>query len=81
MHGFGHSLHNLGLNLTVVAIADNNKFARLTIEEIEKEADGAFLIVAVNRRDGSTLTRPVSTTRILPGDGIVVIERSGRAIT
>jgi Trk K+ transport system NAD-binding subunit len=78
MEGFGHSLHNLGLNLSVVAVADGSKFARLTIEEIEQGADGAFLIVAVNRRDGSTITRPSPTTRILPGDGVVIIERSGR---
>jgi Trk K+ transport system NAD-binding subunit len=78
MQGFGHNLHNLGLNLSVVTVAANSKFARLTIEEIEKEADGAFLIVAVNRRDGSTITRPSPTTRVAPGDGVVIIERSGR---
>ena len=78
MQGFGHSLHNLGLDLSVVAVAEVSKFARLTIEEIEQRADGAFLIVAVNRRDGSTITRPLPTTRIMPGDGVVIIERSGR---
>jgi Trk K+ transport system NAD-binding subunit len=78
MQGFGNSLHNLGLNLSVVSVAANSKFARLTIGEIEQQADGAFLIVAVNRRDGSTITRPTATTRIVPGDGVVIIERSGR---
>jgi len=78
MQGFGHNLHNLGLNLSMVAVADGSKFARLTIEEIEQQADGAFLIVAINRRDGTTITRPSSTTRVLPGDGVVMIERTGR---
>jgi voltage-gated potassium channel len=78
MQGFGHNLHNLGLNLSMVAVADGSKFARLTIEEIEQQADGAFLIVAINRRDGTTITRPSPTTRVLPGDGVVMIERTGR---
>jgi Trk K+ transport system NAD-binding subunit len=78
MHGFGHSLHNLGLNLSVAAVAERGRYARLTIEEIEQQADGAFLIVAVNRRDGSTVTRPSPSLRLVPGDGVVIIERSGR---
>jgi Trk K+ transport system NAD-binding subunit len=78
MHGFGHSLHNLGLNLSVAPVAERGRFARLTVEEIEQQADGAFLIVAVNRRDGSTVTRPSPSLRVVPGDGVVIIERSGR---
>jgi voltage-gated potassium channel len=78
MQGFGHSLHNLGLNLVVVTVAASSRFARLTVEEIEHQADGAFLIVAVNRRDGTTIPRPDPTVRIIPGDGVVIIERSGR---
>lgn len=78
MQGFSHSLHNLGLSLIVVTVAASSRFARLTVEEIEHEADGAFLIVAVNRRDGSTVTRPDPTLRVVPGDGVVIIERAGR---
>jgi voltage-gated potassium channel len=78
MQGFGHSLHNLGLNLVVVTVAASSRFARLTVEEIEHQADGAFLIVAVNRRDGTTIPKPDPTVRIIPGDGVVIIERSGR---
>jgi voltage-gated potassium channel len=79
MRDFGHSLHNLGLDLSVVAVAQGSKFAGLTIEEIEQEAAGAFLIVAVNRGDGSTITRPAPHTRISFGDGVVIIERTGRS--
>ena len=80
MQGFGHNLHNLGLNLVVVTVGASSRFARLSVEEIEHQADGAFLIVAVNRRDGSTITRPDPTLRIVPGDGVVIIERSGRGV-
>jgi Trk K+ transport system NAD-binding subunit len=79
MHEFGHNLHNLGLDLSVVAVAADSKFAGLTVEEIEHQADGAFLIVAVNRGDGSTITRPAPNTRIATGDGVIIIERSGRS--
>jgi Trk K+ transport system NAD-binding subunit len=78
MQGFGHSLHSLGLNLVVVTVAASSRYARLTVEEIEQQADGAFLIVAINRRDGSTVPRPEPTLRVIPGDGVVIIERSGR---
>jgi voltage-gated potassium channel len=78
LQGFSHNLHNLGLNLIVVTVAGNSRFARLTVGEIEHQADGAFLIVALNRRDGSTVPRPDPTTRVVPGDGVVIIERSGR---
>jgi len=78
MQGFGHNLHNLGLNLVMVTVAATSRFARLTVEEIEHQADGAFLIVAINHRDGSTVPRPDPKQRIVPGDGVVIIERSGR---
>ncbi len=78
LQGFSHNLHNLGLNLIVVTVASTSRFARLTVEEIEHQADGAFLIVALNRRDGTTLPRPEPKTRVMPGDGVVIIERSGR---
>jgi voltage-gated potassium channel len=79
MGDFGHNLHNLGLDISVVAVAQGSRFADLTIEEIEQRADGAFLIVAVNRQDGSTITRPAPATRIAPGDGVVIIERIGKS--
>ncbi len=78
LQGFGHTLHNLGLNLVVVTVASNSRFARLTVEDIEHQADGAFLIVALNRHDGTTVPRPDPNTRVAPGDGVVIIERSGR---
>src|SRR5262249_40202008 len=35
MQDFGHNLHNLGLDLLVVAVAPDSKFAGLSVEEIE----------------------------------------------
>jgi voltage-gated potassium channel len=78
LKGLEHELHGLGLELEVVAAAEKSVFTGLTIEEIEERAHGAFLIVALNRRDGSTVTRPQAKTRVHAGDGVVVLGRSGR---
>ncbi|WP_206675486.1 potassium channel family protein [Solimonas terrae] len=76
--GFEQDLHGLGLELEVTAAAEGSPFVGLSIAEIERRAGGAFLIVALNRRDGSSLTRPPSDAVIGAGDGVVVIGRSGR---
>jgi len=78
LEGFGQGLHALGLNLGVVTLAASSRYARQSIGEIERQSGGAFLIVAVNRRDGTTISRPARDLRVLPGDGVVLIERSGR---
>ncbi len=73
------NLHSLGLDLEVLPAAEGSKFAHHSIEQVERQAVGAFLIVAINRCDGSTVTRPAPSTRINPGDGVVLIGRSGRS--
>jgi len=79
MRGLERSLHSLGLDLEVLPAADGSRFANQSIEQIERQAGGAFLIVAINRTDGSTITRPPPSTRIEAGDGVVLIGRSGRS--
>jgi Trk K+ transport system NAD-binding subunit len=77
MRGFEHELHGLGLDLEVVVAAEGGKFTGLSIEQAERAGNGAFLIVGLNRRDGTTVTRPSPDTAIEPGDGVVIISRSG----
>jgi len=79
MRDLGRNLHSLGLDLEVLPAADGSKFANQSIEQIERQAGGAFLIVAINRNDGSTITRPSPATLIQAGDGVVLIGRSGRS--
>lgn len=76
---FEDNLHSLGLELEVMPVAAGSVFAGRTLADIERSVDGAFLIVAVNRADGSTVTRPSPALRLQPGDGVVVIGRSGEA--
>jgi len=78
MRDLERNLHALGLDLEVLPVAEGSKYVDLTIGEIEQRADGAFLIVAVNRKDGSTVARPPSTVRVEAGDGVVLIGRLGR---
>jgi len=79
MRDLERSLHSLGLDLEVLPAADGSRFANQSIEQIERLAGGAFLIVAINRNDGSTVTRPPPSTQIRAGDGVVLIGRSGRS--
>ena len=79
MRDLERNLHSLGLDLEVLPAADGSRFANQSIEQIERQAGGAFLIVAINRSDGSTVTRPAGSTQINAGDGVVLIGRSGRS--
>jgi voltage-gated potassium channel Kch len=77
MRGFERELNRLGLDLDLIAIEEGSQAAGLTIAELEGVAQGAFLVAALNRKDGSTITRPPAETRIEPGDGVVLIGRGG----
>ncbi len=87
IHGTGKrnaledSLLGLGLELEVVAAAEGANFTHRTVEEIEHLAEGAFMIVALSRHDGTMIPRPSGDVRIGPGDGVVVMGRSGKTST
>jgi voltage-gated potassium channel len=79
MRTFSAGLRTLGLELEVMAVAANSPLAGTTIEKAEHEAIGSLFIIAINRKNGETLTRPDPSTVIEPGDGVVVITRAGRS--
>jgi len=79
MRALATGLHSLGLELEVMAVAPESSMAGATIETIEHDAGGAVFVVAVNRKNGETLSRPDPATVIEPGDGVVVITRAGRS--
>jgi Trk K+ transport system NAD-binding subunit len=79
MRTLGIGLRTLGLELEVMAVAPDSALAGATIDAIEHQASGSMFVVAVNRRDGETITRPDPATVIEAGDGVVVITRSGRS--
>jgi Trk K+ transport system NAD-binding subunit len=79
MRDFERVLNTLGLELEVVAAAPESPIVGQTIDAVEQNANGAFFIVQVNRRDGEAITRPEGTTKIQPGDGIVIVGRGAKA--
>lgn len=78
MRTLGVGLRTLGLEMEVMAVAPDSPLAGATIEAIEHQAIGSLFVVAINRPDGTTLTRPDPATTVNAGDGVVVITRSGR---
>jgi len=79
MRTLGIGLRTLGLELEVMAVAADSPLAGATIDAVEHEAIGSLFVVAINRKNGETLTRPDPSTKIEAGDGVVVITRSGRS--
>ena len=75
------SLRNLGLVIEVVVVPEKGAFTNLSIQEIEDRARGAFFVVQLNRRDGDAITGPDKSLRLQPGDGVVLVGRSGQAIS
>ncbi len=75
MQGFERTLHTLGLNLDVMTAAPQSPAVGRTVAEVEHAADGAFFVVQINRRDGTTLSHPDPALRIEAGDGLVLIGR------
>jgi trk system potassium uptake protein TrkA/voltage-gated potassium channel len=72
------SLLGLGLELELVTAAEGAAFTHRNVGEVEKLAEGSFLIVAIRRRDGTMLVRPAPDIRVEPGDGVVILGRSGK---
>jgi voltage-gated potassium channel len=76
---FARELRRFGLDMEVVAVAAESGCVGRTVREIEQEAAGAFLVVALNRRDGTSETPPDGNAVVRAGDGVVVVAHPGRA--
>jgi voltage-gated potassium channel Kch len=79
MRDFERVLQSLGLELEVVAAAPGSPIVGQTIEAVEQQANGAFFIVQLNRREGEAITHPEPTTMIEAGDGLVIVGRGAKA--
>lgn len=81
MQELDRTLRHLGLAIEVVVVPDKGAMTQLTVAEIEARAHGAFFIVQLNRRDGEAITEPDKNLRVEAGDGVVLVGRSGEAIS
>lgn len=78
MRDFEAVLHSLGLEIDVVSAAAESPIVGQTVEIVEREANGAFFIVQINRREGEAITGPAPDLRIEAGDGIVFVGRGAK---
>ncbi len=72
-------LRVLGLEIEVVGAAEGSPFIGRTVEEIEREAERSFFIVAIERSGSKAIERPRADARIEAGDGVTILGRTGKA--
>ena len=77
--GLDQQLRALGLSLEVVVAEAGSAWAHQSVAAIEAHAKGAFLVVAIERPGEARMAQPDAQTLVLPGDGVTIIGRNGRA--
>lgn len=75
---FEHHLTELGLDMEELEIAADSPLAHKRIQEIEQEAAGRLLALAIIRKEGGTDLNPTPTSMLMPGDALVVMKRAAR---
>ncbi len=73
------SLRGLGLDMAVVVVPEKGALTGLSIEQIERRAEGRFFVVQLNRQGGDSITSPDRSLTVRGGDGVVIVSRSGQA--
>jgi voltage-gated potassium channel Kch len=74
---FEHHLTGLGLDLEEIEIGPASPLVKRTVGDVELEAAGRFLAVAVLRGSGGTELNPTRSAELMPGDALVVLKREG----
>jgi len=75
---FEHHLTELGLDMEEIEIGADSPWARRRVGDVEKEAAGRLLAVAILRKEGGTDMNPDPAAMLMPGDALVVMKRGGR---
>ena len=76
---FEHHLTELGLDMEEIEIGPESPWLHRRVGEVEQEAAGRLLVVAILRKEGGTDMNPNATAMLMPGDALVVMKRGGRA--
>ena len=79
--GFARELRRFGLEMEVIPVAQGSFCDGRSVQTIEREAGGAFLIMALQHQDGSSEAPPEPAAMVRRGDGVVVVGHPGRAQT
>lgn len=71
-------LGSLGLRLEEIEIGPDSGFANRRLGEVERDAGGRIIGVAIQRKEGGTDVSPAPSSVLFPGDALVVLRRAGR---
>jgi len=74
---FLESLSEIGLELEEIALGEDSPLIDATLEELETLEKGAFLVVAIRKRDGKIAPKPPLSTKLEAQDTLIVMSRSG----
>ena len=75
---FEHHLTELGLDMEEIEIGPTSPWQHRSVGDVEKDAAGRLLAVAILRKEGGTDMNPDPSATLLPGDALVVMKRGGR---
>jgi voltage-gated potassium channel len=70
-------LSHLELQMDELMIAEGSALDGLTVADIEVKGKGIFMVIAVRRADGTTITRPESSAKLNAGDALIVLGHTG----
>jgi len=73
-----HHLVELGLDMEEIEIGPDSPWVHKRISEVESEAAGRMMPVAILRKEGGTDLNPAPTAMLMPGDALVVMKRAAR---
>ena len=76
-----HHLVELGLDMEELEIGPDSPWVHKRISEVESEAAGRMMPVAILRKEGGTDLNPAPTAMLMPGDALVVMKRAARRST
>ncbi|WP_338468125.1 potassium channel protein [Novosphingobium sp. ZN18A2] len=78
MRAMKRDLHDLGLELEVVRVAEGGTLTGATVGSAEQHGRGGFFIVQIERADGVVIQHPGDDVRIEAGDAVVLVVRGSR---
>ncbi|HSI61821.1 MAG TPA: NAD-binding protein [Candidatus Saccharimonadia bacterium] len=75
---FEHHLTELGLDMEEIEIGPASPWVHRSVGDVEKEAAGRLLAIAIQRKGGGTDLNPSPAATLMPGDALVVMKRGTR---
>jgi trk system potassium uptake protein TrkA/voltage-gated potassium channel len=78
MRDMKRGLHEIGLELEAVTIAEDGALTGERVGEAERRGRGAFFVVQIDRLNGQTILHPGEDVKLEAGDKVVLVVRGSR---